>query len=106
MKLERMKIIVTSQHLPAIFMLRQGQVPAGVTVEIPEVVERRGIGFETVATAILSFGSGVAASILANWLYEKLRDKPTTRITITTRRMISIAYRPQTEVVGGFRLPI
>ena len=61
-----MKIIVTSKHIPAIFMLRHGEVPAGVTVEIPEVVERRGVDFETVATAILTFGSGVAAGILAN----------------------------------------
>ena len=77
-----MKVVIESKHLPTIFTLEHGGVPAGVTIDIPEVIERRGVGFETVATAILSFGSGVAAGVLANWLYEKLHGKPSTRLTI------------------------
>lgn len=77
-----MKIIIESKHLPTIFTLKHGGVPTGITIEIPEVIERRGVDFETVATAILMIGSNVAAGVLANWLYEKLRGKPTTRLTI------------------------
>ena len=77
-----MKILVTSQQLRKIRMLRHDEIPAGVDVDVPSLVERRGVGFKNTSTAAVTIRPGVDAEFLANWLYDKLRDEPTTRLTI------------------------
>ena len=43
---------------------------------------RKAIGFPEIAQFALTFGSGVGAGLVANWLYDKLRGKKITRIVI------------------------
>jgi len=63
-------------------MLRHGEIPAGIDVDVPSLAERRGVGFKPVTTATLTFQPGVAVDEVANWLYDRLCDEPTTRLTI------------------------
>lgn len=77
-----MKILVISQLLRTIRMLRHGEIPAGVDVDVPSLVERRGVGFKNTSTATVTIRPGVDVEILANWLYDKLRDEPTTRLRV------------------------
>jgi len=63
-------------------MLQHGEIPAGVNVDVPSLVERRGVGFKNTSTATVSFRPGVDVEILASWLYDKLCDGPTARLTI------------------------
>jgi len=77
-----MRIVVTSQVLRTIRMLGHGETPAGANVNVPSLVERRGVGFKNTSTATVTVRPGVDVEILANWLYDKLRDEPTTRLTI------------------------
>ena len=77
-----MRILVTSPHLRTILMLRHGEIPTGVNVDVPSLAERRGVGFKNASTATVTFRPGVDAEILASWLYDKLRDWPTTQLTV------------------------
>lgn len=85
-----MKILITSQHLRTILMLRHGEIPTGVDVDVPSLAERRGVGFKNVSTATVTYRPGVAVELLASWLYDKLCDWPTTRLTIN-RSAVRIA---------------
>ena len=80
--LVRMRILVTSQHLQTIRMLGHGEIPSGVNVDVPSLAERRGVGFKNTSTATITFRPGIEIEILASWLYNKLCDRPTTRLTI------------------------
>jgi len=77
-----MRILVTSQHLQTVRMLRHGEIPSGVNVDVPSLAERRGVGFKNTTTATITVRPGVDVEILASWLYDKLRDGAATRLTI------------------------
>jgi len=95
---ERMKILVTSQHLRTILMLRHGETPAGVNLDVPSLAQRRGVGFKNTNTATVTAKPGVNVEILANWLYDKLCEWPTTRLTIN-RSEVRIAKNEITRVI-------
>lgn len=76
-------------------LFESGQVSTGMTRELPgggtltyvstrPYIEKRGVPYAAapLITFVVGFGSSVAASVLAAWLYEKLRSRPTHVITI------------------------
>lgn len=63
-------------------------VPAGGTLDVVKVVERRGTGVPIVAEIAISVASGVPVGLIANWLWEKLSDKA--KHVIIDRTEISI----------------
>ena len=63
-------------------MLRHGETPKGINVNVPSLAERRGVGFKNTTTANLTLRSEVDVRLFARWLYDKLRDSPTTRLAI------------------------
>ena len=69
-----MNIEIETNYIPLI--LAFDDLPEGVSKKILPSTERRGIGYESIAIGIFSFVSGVSASIFANWLYDKIKDKP------------------------------
>ena len=94
----RMRILVTSGQLRTIRMLQHGEIPAGVDVDVPSLVERRGVGFRNTSSATVTIRPGVDVEVVANWLYDKLRDEPTTRLTIN-RLEVRISKDEITRVI-------
>ena len=60
-------------------------IGAGTSVELPgdakltcqSLYIRKALGAPETLTLVVSFGSGVAAGLVADWLYEKLRGRAT-----------------------------
>ena len=81
-----MEILVRSKHLPMILSLRNAELPPGVSVEVPPVMERRDIS-EAWAIAIFSVAASVPVNVLAAWLVKVLTDKRSTVITINRKEV-------------------
>ena len=81
------------------------ELPGGATLtfESRYYVDRRDLGKIYAAapeiTFILTFGASVAASLVANWLYEKLTSKPTKKITID-REEVSITPEGLVRIIS------
>ncbi len=43
---------------------------------------RKAVGFQEIANFVLTFGSGVASGVVANWLYDKLKEKKVEKLVI------------------------
>ena len=82
-----MKITLETNFVPLIHAY--GDLPEGVNKNIVPSMERRDLFSEPTAVAVFSFASSVAASVFANWLYEKIKSKPSTKIRIN-RKDVSI----------------
>ena len=77
-------------------------LPDGVNlIRIPQI-ERRQLGYGAIAIGILSFGSGVAASVIGAWIYEKIkrvRDRPEFKLKIAGREIRTLTAAGITEVI-------
>ena len=81
-----MEIHISSKHLPMILSLRRTELPLGVSVEIPPVMERRDIS-EAWATAIFQVAGSVPATVIAALLVKLITDKRSTVITINRKEV-------------------
>jgi hypothetical protein len=50
--------------------------------------EERGGGVAELATVVFNFSSGVAAGVLASWIWEKVKGKPNITIRINNKRIV------------------
>jgi len=48
---------------------------------------RKAFGLPETLELILSFGSGVVSSVVASWLYEKLKNRPNTTLRIEEQQV-------------------
>ena len=62
--------------------------PERVNKNIVSTMERRDLFSEPTAVAIFSFVSSVAASVFDSWLYEKIKNKPSTKIKINRKNVL------------------
>jgi hypothetical protein len=53
-------------------------VPGPATLTISEMHMRKAFGIPETLDVVLSFGTGVASGVLANWIYDKLRNRAVT----------------------------
>jgi hypothetical protein len=71
MKRMKMKIKIETSFTPLISACND--LPAGVTLISQQAIEARYHGDESVATVVLTFGSGVLASVIGAWIYDKIK---------------------------------
>ena len=64
-------------------------LPDGVSKKIISTIEQRNSYAEPLVVAIFSFANGVAASLFASWIYNKVKGHPDTKIKIN-RKAVSI----------------
>ena len=81
-----MEIHVRSKHLPLIMSLRDERFPAGVSISVPPIMERRDIS-EAWATAIFTVLASVPASIIASLLVEKFKNDKSAVVTINRKEV-------------------
>ena len=61
-------------------------LPGNAKLSYNGSVIRKSFGVPEIVNFSVTFGSGVAAGLVANWLYDKLKDK-TKKITINRREI-------------------
>ena len=77
-----MEIRVETEFIPLVFELQQ-DAPEGVSVKVLPFEMRRHWGGHDVALAFINFAGGVSASLVAAWLFEKLKKgKEHTKISV------------------------
>lgn len=82
-----MEIRVETKHFPLLFMLKN-DAPEGVTVNVRPVIASRSLDSQELAVAVVSVAAGVPVSLLANWLFEKLKKgKEHTKIRIRRKEI-------------------
>jgi hypothetical protein len=74
-------ITVTTRFHPVAFILRDS-APDGVTVSFGPIIERRDFGTQDLITISIGFVAGIPSSMVAAWLYDKLKGQKTTKIRI------------------------
>jgi hypothetical protein len=95
-----MKIKLETTYIPLI--LAYDDLPDGVELVRQPVMERRDIEYTSVAVGILSFASGVSASLVASWIYEKIKkikDKPDFLIKINEKEVRHVDLDSLTETI-------
>ena len=95
-----MKIKLETTYIPLI--LAYDDLPDGVELVRQPVMERRDIEYTSVAVGILSFASGVSASLVASWIYEKIKkikDKPDFLIKINEKEVRQVDLDSLTETI-------
>lgn len=95
-----MKIKLETTYIPLI--LAYDDLSDGVELVRQPVMERRDIEYTSVAVGILSFASGVSASLVASWIYEKIKkikDKPDFLIKINEKEVRHVDLDSLTETI-------
>jgi hypothetical protein len=96
----KMQIRIETTFIPLI--LAYDDLPKGVTLIRQPVMERRDADYLAIAEGILTFASGVSASIIAAWIYDKIKkvkDKPEFRIKINEKIVRQIDENSITEMI-------
>ncbi|MDI6686631.1 MAG: hypothetical protein QME06_00235 [Desulfobacterales bacterium] len=95
-----MEIKIETTFLPLI--LAYDDLPNGVKLIRISQIERRDLGYESIAVGILSFGSGVAASIIAAWIYDKIKrvsDRSEFKLKISGKEVIKMSAEEITKII-------
>ncbi len=95
-----MEIKIETTFIPLI--LAYDDLPEGVEFIRQPVMERRDADYLAVATGLLTFVSGVSASIIGAWIYNKIKkvkDKPEFWIKINEKMVRQIDENSITEIV-------
>ena len=62
-------------------------VPGNAELVMKSMLMRKAFGLSETLELVLSFSSGVASSLVASWLYEKLRNRPNTTLRIEEQQI-------------------
>jgi hypothetical protein len=81
-----MIIKIESESAPVVLNLKKNP-PKGITVSLPPVTSLNSVDSQDIALALISFVASVPASVLANYLYDRLKGKPRTKIIINRREV-------------------
>lgn len=95
-----MKIKIETNYIPLVLV--HDDLPDGVDLTRQTELERRDINYTSVAVGILSFASGVSASLVASWIYEKIKkmkDKPEFWIKINEKEVRQVDLDSLTETI-------
>jgi len=73
--------------------------PKGVSVMVPPLEFRKGYGAEEIAVSlVIGLATGIPASLVASWLYDKLKNHRSSQISIN-RREIHISEGEITKII-------
>jgi len=95
-----MEIRIETTFIPLI--LAYNDLPEGVTLIRQPVMERRDAGYIAAATGILTFTSSISASVIAAWIYDKIKrvkDRPEFSIKINETVLRTIDEESITETI-------
>lgn len=79
-----MQIDVKTEFVPLTYELEK-DIPAGIDVRVNRPLLRRSFDSQDVAIAVITVAANIPTGLLTAWLWEKLRDKPRTTITINKK---------------------
>lgn len=62
-------------------------VPGNAELVMRSLLTRKAFGLPETLELVISFSSGVASSLVASWLYEKLRNRSNTKLRIEEQQV-------------------
>jgi len=65
----------------------KNDVPSGISLIMPDIVITKGFGSETAVTIVISVATGIPASLVAAWLYDKLKHHRSNKISINRKEL-------------------
>ena len=86
---KQVRIVVETAHLPTAFVMTEG-APDGVSVTLHPINASRSVEVEAIATVVISVAGSVAVNLLSSWLYDKLKGKPKTKLTINRTEVLVV----------------
>lgn len=95
-----MQIKIETTFIPLV--LAYDDLPEGVTIIRQPAMETRDANYSAIAEGILTFASSVSASIVAAWIYDKIKrvkDKPEFRIKINEKTVRQMDVNTITEMI-------
>lgn len=95
-----MDIKIETTFIPLI--LAHDDLPDGVTLRRHPAVEHRRDGYVDAAIGILTFASSISASVIAAWIYDKIKrvkDRPEFSIKINETVLRTIDEKSITETI-------
>lgn len=79
-------------------LLLKNDVPSGISLIMPDIVITKGLGSETAVSIIISVATGIPTSLVAAWLYDKLKHHRSSKICIN-RKEIHVSEGEITKVI-------
>jgi hypothetical protein len=79
-------IEIQTLDLPLSFALRK-DIPEGVQITVPPMRATRDAGSDMLVTILVTVGTGVPVGLLTNWLYDKLKNGRSNKISINHREI-------------------
>ncbi len=75
-----------------------------ISIEYKDTFIRKAFGIPETITFILSFGSGVGAGLIANWIYDKIKNRATSirinrKVTIIDKDHIFIMIQEEMKAI-------
>ena len=67
--------------------LLSNDIPSGVSFVMPVIFMTKSFGTETAVAIVISFAAGVPSSLVAAWLYDKLKQGRSSQISIDRREI-------------------
>jgi len=92
-----MHIDVTLSNHKDAFLLNN-DIPSGVSFIMPEIIMTKSFDTDTAVTIIVSLATGVPSSLVAAWLYDKLKQGRSSLISIN-RREIHFSNGKVSEII-------
>lgn len=92
-----MHVTIETNFTP-IFFVHDNDLPEGVSKQTIPSKTQRDIGHEPIAIGIFYFANSVAINLFSAWLYDKIKDKPHTKIKIN-RKEVSIDESEITKII-------
>lgn len=84
-----MKILIRTFD-PSLARTLSESAPAGISIERPSVIGRKGLGYEAaceVVVFVADAGKDVAVGLLASWLYDHLKRAPVQSVEIDGQKV-------------------
>ena len=79
-------------------LLLNNDIPPGISLIMPKIIITKGFGTETAVTIIISVATGIPSSLIAAWLYDKLKHSRSRQISIN-RKEIHLSEREITKII-------
>jgi H+/gluconate symporter-like permease len=79
-------------------LLLKNEVPPGISLTVPDIIIRKDFGTDIAVSIVIGVATGIPSSLVAAWLYDKLKHHRSRQICIN-RREVHISEGEITKVI-------
>lgn len=79
-------------------LLLKNDVPPGISLTMPDIIIRKDFGTDIAVSVVVGVATGIPSSLVAAWLYDKLKHHRSRQICIN-RREVHISEGEITKII-------